>query len=211
MQRFTYDFSSTSNTPFVADTSIGNTDFRVDFNTASTANHSSCNDGNNRGNNLALISWTLGNDSDVWCVEPIENVIGAPPSNDFGAQWWAGTSDQGWGISLSFAENNSTIVATLYFFDSEGKPRWVQGSAQNFAVGQEINLNMNEVTGYPRTGTAPDPFILSSAGSLSLTLNSKNGNDFTDGALSVNVNYLGSEGGNWSRTNLPITLLTTPH
>ncbi len=210
LQRFTYDFTSNSNTPFTAD-DIGTTDFKVDFNSATTSSHSSCNDGKSRGNDLAVVSWTIGSDSGNWCIESIENTIGAPPTNDFGAQWWAGETDQGWGLSLSFAEHNSVAVATLYYFDSEGKPRWVQGSNQNFSIGQEIIFTMNEVTGYPRAGTPPETFTLSNAGTLSLTLNSKNGNDFNDGSLTVNVNYLGAEGGNWSRTNLPITLLTTAH
>ncbi len=43
-----------------------------------------------------------------------------------------------------------------------------------------------------------------------MTINSKGGT-LDDGVLTLDVNYQGTESGNWSRTNLPITLITNPH
>ncbi len=155
--RFTHDFTidpTGAGNPNTVDTSIGTSSLKIDFNTSAATSSNACNDGSNRGDNQAVANWSIGSQSGEWCIEPIANVIGNAPSDDFGAQWWAGIDDDGWGISLTFAgETASTVVVTLYYFDATGSPRWAQGVQNNFEVGNEISFDMLEFTGYARDAT----------------------------------------------------------
>ncbi len=211
LKRFIYDFTvGSSGNPNSLDPNLGSTSLSIDFNDTSVASSVACNDGVTRGSNRALASWVIGDQSGDWCIEPISNIIGLPPSNDFGAQWWAGSDDEGWGVSLSFTgENNTVIVATLYYFDASGSPRWAIGTQPGFEIGESITIDLRERTGYARDAE-PVELGSTSAGSITITLNSKNG-DLNDGVIDLDVNYQGEEGGNWSRVGLPITLLTNPH
>jgi hypothetical protein len=208
--RFIHDFTidpTGAGNPNIVDTSIGTSSLKIDFNNSATTTSSACNDGTSRGSNQAVANWSIGAQSGEWCIEPIANVIGNAPSDDFGAQWWAGIDDDGWGISLTFAgESASTVVVTLYYFDATGSPRWAQGVQTNFSVGSEITFDMLEFTGFARDAI-PTAVTTVSAGSLSITINSKGGT-LDDGRLTLDVNYQGTEGGDWSRSNLPITLIT---
>ncbi len=219
LKRFIHDFSvdpTGAGNPNINDTSIGASSLKIDFNNTATTASSACNDGTDRGSNQAVANWSIGTQSGEWCIEPIANVIGNEPSDDFGAQWWAGIDDDGWGISLTFAEStdlngniNTTTVVTLYYFDANGSPRWAQAAKSGFTLGNEITFDMKEYTGFARDAIPTTPTKVSS-GSLSLTINDKSGN-LSDGSLTLNVNYQGTEGGNWARDNLPITLITNPH
>ncbi|MBL4772472.1 MAG: hypothetical protein JKX98_02350 [Alcanivoracaceae bacterium] len=210
LNRFIYDFSvdpTGAATPNTLDTSIGTSSLKIDFNQATTSVAAACNDGQTRGQDTALATWQLGDQSGQWCIEPLANIIGQPSAEDFGGTWWTGIDDDGWGLSLSFS--GQTIVVTIYYFDEDGTPRWAQGSQPGFQVGQEITVNMLEFTGFARDA---EPTELSNvmAGTISLTLNSKTGAG-NDGTLNLNINYQGIEGGEWIRTNMPVTIFTEAH
>lgn len=205
LNRVTYDFTVDpvgSNTPLVFDTSLERS-ITIDFNQSATQD-ASCPD-----NSVGVSSWQIGDEMADWCIESINNTIGAAPtSDDLGGTWWAGSDDDGWGMSLTFTENN-VIVVTLYFFDADGNPRWTLGTQSNFEIGQPITLNMNQFEGYARDGVAPEQLEPTSAGELTLTLNGNTGEN--QGTMTVNVSYQGIEGGSWMRTNVPTTLFTAPH
>ena len=93
----------------------------------------------------------------------------------------------------------------MYYYDTLGNPRWVIGSDTGFGFNQSITFNMDEIDGYGRLDTDTQTSS-TTAGSITLNLD----NDFT-GTLSSNVTYQGSEGGTWTRTNVPFTLFTAPH
>ena len=210
LNRFIYDFSvdpTGAATPNTLDTSIGTSSLKIDFNQAVTSVAAACNDGLSRGEGTALASWQLGDESGQWCIEPLANIIGQPSADDFGGTWWTGIDDDGWGLSLSFS--SQTIIVTIYYFDADGTPRWTQGSQSGFLVGQEITVNMLEFTGFARDA---EPTELSNvlAGTVSLILNSKTGTG-NDGSLNLNINYQGIEGGEWIRTNIPVTIFTEAH
>ena len=71
-------------------------------------------------------------------------------------------------------------------------------------------MDLFQVQSYGRT-EASSSLTNIPAGTMTLKLNSNNQNLDTDGSLSLDVTYLGSEGGNWDRTNVPITVFTQPH
>lgn len=211
LQRFIHDFSidsTGSGNPNILDASVGRNSLKIDFNSDVANASSACNDGtDNRSNSTALATWQLGDEEDQWCIEPLINK-NSYPSPDFGGTWWTGIDDKGWGLSLSFA--GDLIVVTIYYFDAEGIPRWAQGTKPGFQIGQEITLDMLEFTGFARTALPPEELESSIAGSISLTLNNNSGNA-SDGLISVNINYQGSQGGSWVRSSVPIILFTEPH
>ena len=207
--RFIYDYSidpTGNGNPNIIDTSIGTNILKLDFNTATAAASNACNDGANRSENVSLATWQLGNQSGDWCIEPLI-ALNNYPTPDFGGTWWTGSDDTGWGLSLSFS--GDLIVVTIYYFDADGTPRWVQGIQSGFEVGQEISISMIEYNGFARDA---EPTELSSAvaGTLSLVLNSNTG-DGDDGTLNLDITYQGTEGGTWSRTNMPVTIFTEAH
>lgn len=206
--RVTHDFTVDpigAGNPNTIDTTVGMNILKIDFNSSNIANTSACTDGQDRGEGIALATWQLGNQAGEWCIEPLENIIGLTPTNDFGGTWWTGVDDDGWGLSLSFTENN-VLVSTLYYFDADGNPRWSQGVASDFQTEQEITIDMIEYVGYGRDETPVSP-VGTSTGNLSITIN----NSGTDGTINLDVTYQGTEGGNWTRSNMPVTIFTAPH
>ncbi len=202
LNAFTYDYSvdpTGSNTPLVADTSVTRT-LSLDFNdSAVTAANCSA-------NSTGVANWSIGSDSGQWCVKPVVSAENFP-SQDFGGTWWTGSDDDGWGLSLTFA--GDLAIATVYYFDANGNPRWVQGTQSGFQASQNIVINMKDITGYGRSDTPAD-LVFTDAGTLTLNLSNTNGNA-SDGVMSIDVTYQGSEGGTWSRTNMALQLLSQPH
>lgn len=206
LQTVNYDFNvdpTGAGNPLIVDNSIANNKLKIDFNSSSVASNAACTDGTPRTEDVALASWELGNTSGDWCVIPL---FGSAPNPDFGGTWWTGVDDDGWGMSMAFT--GDLLFITVYYYDADGKPRWALGVQDGFVVGQALNIDMREYTGYGRTATPVDRTSIS-AGSMTLTLNSNTGAN--DGVMSLDINYQGSEGGNWQRTNVPVSLFTEPH
>lgn len=209
LSRFNYNYNidpTGAGNPNSIDPDIANEPrtLKIDFNTAQVSQSTACNDGVNRGEDVALASWQIGSQQGEWCIEPLSNNIGQPPTPDFGGTWWTGNDDDGWGLSLSFT--GDTIVITSYYFDADGNPRWALGSQAGFQTGQEISVNMLEFKGFARDET-PTNVTNVSAGTISLTINEGG----TDGQLNVDLNYKGTEGGTWTRENFPLFLFTASH
>ena len=184
------------------ETNILQIDFNEDVN-----NSAACNDGFERRDNTALAKWQLGSQSGEWCIEPIiaeQNY----PQIDFGGTWWGGSIDGGWGISIAFLRDN--IVVTIYYYDEDGTPRWVQGVEPGFVIGEPITIEMFEYLGFSRIGQ-PTELQGTSAGSLTLTLFDNSG-DADDGILSVDIRYQnGNDEMSWQRDNISYMLDTLPH
>jgi hypothetical protein len=210
LNRFIYDFNvdpTGAGNPNTLDDTVGESFLKVDFNEAVATAANACNDGFIRGGNQALATWKIGNETGQWCVEPLANVIGNPLDPDFGGTWWAGIDDDGWGFSLAFT--GDTIVVIIYYFDANGSPRWALGTQAGYLLGQEITLDMLEFAGFARDAAAIELETVST-GALTLTINSRTGTG-NDGNINLDINYQGSEGGNWNRTNVPITIFTEAH
>ncbi|HHL31410.1 MAG TPA: hypothetical protein ENJ41_02405, partial [Oceanospirillales bacterium] len=210
LNRFIYDFNVDpigAGNPNTLDDTVGESFLKVDFNEAVATAANACNDGFDRGDNQAVATWKIGDETGQWCVEPLANVIGNPLDPDFGGTWWAGIDDDGWGFSLAFT--GDTIVVIIYYFDANGSPRWALGTQAGYQLGQEITLDMLEFAGFARDATAIELETVST-GALTLTINSRTGTG-NDGNINLDINYQGIEGGNWNRTNVPITIFTEAH
>jgi hypothetical protein len=211
LNRFIYDHNAPNGTgnPSLLDTSITGT-LTIDFNSDTISSNEACNDGTVRGSSLALASWQLGAEQGEWCIEPLTNLTGpAPANNDMGGTWYAGSSDSGWGLSMSFTESG-VIIVTVYYYDEVGEARWVQGTQTGFNIGEEIILNMNEFTGFGRTDTPIAPIGVS-AGTLTLTINDNNADD-NDGEMSLDLTFqAGNDSSSWTRTAVPVKIFTEAH
>jgi len=137
--------------------------------------------------------------------EPFEVYhFGGTEQNGPATGLWGPPSEPGWGASIS--QRGQTVVLTLYMYDSEGKPTWVQGleegSTQSLvfnSVYQPVNGKSlcpgcvgNEELQYPRVGEA------------SLALPNPGGNE---GQLTVDVDYASTTTpGGWDRTVPPVPI-----
>ncbi len=209
--RTIYDFTidPAAAQAFSVDPTITDGRLSIDFNSDSVFTSNACQDGvTGRPQDLiALATWKINSQQGQWCIEPIigETNKGFP---DVAGNWYGGVDDSGWGISFAIAQK--VLVATLYYYDQTGQPRWAIGQQDDFEVGKPISIQMNEVSGFGRLNTAIQTTSVP-AGTITATINNHLGNIAIDGKSTVNVEYQGTEGGQWIRNNVPITILTKPH
>lgn len=196
--RYTYDGIDS---PPQTGTNVGTAE--IEFGLTDSA--ATCDDGTNRSNavSLARFSWEIDGEAGDWCVEPLI-VGGAPPTPNFTGHWFAGSADEGWGLTIY--QQGEVLFAVLYFYDGSGQPRWMLGSSQSFSNGD--TLTMEQFTGFCR-GCAPGALQPQQGGTLKLTFTepsrTTNGNRTT-----IDVTYQGPEGGDWIRNDVPIQLLSDP-
>ncbi len=211
LQRFIYDYAidPALNQANILDSAITDGRLSIDFNSDTIASSNACQDGiTGRPTDLiALAKWKINSQQGQWCIEPIigETNKGFP---DVAGNWYGGPTDSGWGISFALAKK--VLVATIYYYDDTGQPRWAIGQQEGFETGQEITIQMREVNGFGRLAT-PIETTSVPAGTITATINNLLGNIMIDGASTINVEYKGTEGGQWIRNNVPITILTQPH
>ena len=211
LQRFIYDYSidPTNEQANILDSSISDGRLSIDFNSDTISSSSACQDGiaGRPDDLIALATWKINNQQGQWCIEPIigETNKGFP---DVAGNWYGGLSDSGWGIS--FALSNKLLVATIYYYDETGQPRWAIGQQNGFEIGDEIIMPMRQVRGFGRL-EAPIETTNVPAGTITTTIHNALGNIQIDGKSSIDIQYTGSQGGQWIRNNVPITILTKPH
>jgi hypothetical protein len=180
----------------------------INFNNADIRNHPSCNDGTFRNlDNVALATWKLDDIERTWCIEPLIGDAGRPEP-DFGTGWWAGINDNGWGYSL--AQTGDLMIAYLFYYDSEGEPRWSIGTKNGFKPNQDITIPMLDVFGYGRTQSLVERELVPS-GTITLRLSNTLRDLDTDGVTDIDVTYQGAEGGRWFRENQKIMNLLQEH
>jgi hypothetical protein len=204
--RITYDTTPTSVVSYSQDTSVAGSVI-VDFNQANAS--PACRNVDRTGAaQLAVMSWTIGNDSADWCVEPI-----VPTSEDatpdYNGVWYA-PSDSGWGFE--FVDIASTtggapfLNVLIYLPGPDNKSNWLSGSGT--LQGLSANLQLKQVNnGYCRTCTPPASLTADDVGTMLLTLSTPNpGNGFSTVTATINVSYPG--GGSFNRTNIPVVMLS---
>ena len=193
--------------PLVLDTTLDGR-LTINFNNADIRNHPACQDGTSRNLDFsALATWKLDNVERTWCIEPLI-ADKARPEPDFATGWWAGIDDNGWGYSL--AQTGDIMIAYLFYYDADGKPRWSTGVNSGFKANQTINIPMSDVFGYGRTQTLVERDFVPS-GSLTLNLSNMLRDLDTDGTTSIDVTYQGAEGGRWLREGTKIMNLLQQH
>jgi hypothetical protein len=177
----------------------------VDFNQADKAPE--CRDVDRSANPvLGLMSWTIGNDSGDWCMQPL---IGAAQhaTPDYNGHWYA-PSDGGWGMEILNYDGNassSTLFVLIYYPDATGKPAWAlaTGTLSNGSANLQVLARTN---GYCRTCAPPATTATTPIGNIALQLTPPAGATRATGSATLTINYPG--GGSFSRSNDPITTLS---
>ena len=207
--RVIYNTTATSIVSHSPDTSIAGTVI-VDFNQADAS--PACRNVDRTGAaQLAVMSWTIGNDSADWCVEPL-----VPTSEDVTPDYngvYYAPSDSGWGFELvdiaSTTAGSSFVNVLIYLPGPDNLSNWLSGSGT--LVGNSVNLPLKQVNnGYCRTCTPPASLTADDVGTMQLTFGTPNpGNGFATIAATINVSYPG--GGSFNRTNIPVVMLSLPN
>lgn len=183
----------------------------VDFNQA--ANSPDCrNVDRSAASQLGVFHWSVGNDSGDWCIEPLVTQAqrGTP---DYNGVWYAGSNDSRWGFAILYVNRGaaSQIVVELYYPDSNGQPIWAFGNADAFANDVAIPLT-HPTNGFCRTCSPPAGGLQNAQiGTITLHLTqATNEGGAPAGANKVTLNVAQPSGGTFSRTNVPITMLSIP-
>ncbi len=157
---------------------------------------------------LGVMSWTIGNDSGNWCMEPL-----IPPnrhaSPDYNGHWFA-PLDANWGMEILDYDGNassSSVFVLVYYPDANGLPTWAvaSGTLSNGTANLQALARTN---GYCRTCTPPATSATTPIGTLTLNLTPGPAGGKATGTASFTINYAG--GGSFSRSNDPITQLSLP-
>lgn len=122
-----------------------------------------CNDGTPRNDaqQVGEFFWRTGDDSGLWCTEFL--AVG-PEHNErpyYGGVWYAGENDSGYGFTMSHM--GDVVSALVYYYDSEGQPRWALGTAPDTSA----TIELNSFLGYCRR-CLPLNLETASAGSIEL-------------------------------------------
>ena len=196
LYRFRYD-----NGQATLDTANSGTlslDFNID------ASDASC-QGSDRSNarQLARMDWNIDGEQGSWCTELF--LFDQQASNpDYSGSWSVEDANSGWGMTLNTQGN--TVAAILYFYDAAGNPRWLIGTGTLNADGS-ASLNMSQAKGFCRTCT-PQALQFSNAGTLELQLSTPQSVGSSNSRVTVDVQYLGSNGKNWQKTDVPLVQLS---
>ena len=154
---------------------------------------------------LSRFEWTIDGESGSWCSELL--VFDETSHNpNLSGTWFAGAEDDGWGLSIS--TQGDLIVSILYFYDANGMGRWLWGTGP-FVPGEEVSLEMLQFQGYCRT-CEPTDLNGEIAGMLHLVLSQPDNEENESNRASVDVRFLGTDGGTWERTDSLIRLLSDP-
>jgi hypothetical protein len=107
------------------------------------------------------------------------NDIVLAPASDFTLpsvqdMWWAGPSENGWGMSL--VEHNDTLFGAFYIYDANGKPTWVVMPGGAWDAGHvSYTGSLYEPAGSPFYAYDVSSFIVAgSVGSVSITFQDAN-------------------------------------
>ncbi|MEM1410972.1 MAG: DUF1800 domain-containing protein [Pseudomonadota bacterium] len=140
----------------VTTTTLGS--FLLDYN--APGDDPACQDGVDRSGaeQRVVFDWHLGKESGRWCVEFLRIDADTPMAPYAGGVWYAGPSDPGYGFSS--AHMGERLNAIVYYYDTQGEPRWALGVGDPNAP-----IDLSRFRGYCRLCT-PTPLRAEPAGRL---------------------------------------------
>jgi hypothetical protein len=112
--------------------------------------------------------------------------------------------------AINDGDGAPTVIAFLYYLDSDGQPRRASASSSDFISGQPLTAYEAD-NGYCRTCTTPATRTQAPIGRITLTLATATREDPPSGANRVDID-IAPPGANaaWRKTDVPITLLSEP-
>ena len=122
LQRYTYD---PDGDPKATPDPTFDGEFRLDL-TKGLASEA-CDTPRNDAEQVGEFFWRVGRSSGLWCTEflPVGGEHNRNPY--YGGVWYAGEGDSGYGFTMSHMGNNYSGL--VYYYDSQGEPRWALGTA----------------------------------------------------------------------------------
>lgn len=135
-------------------------------------------------------------------VEPFESFEPAPGpvTVDFTAHWAAADLSD-WGLTVD--TQGGVTIATVYYYDAEGNPRWVQGVGP---AGMQSPMAVDSLTGFcPGCDMQARPVTLTPAGTISLRFRTRSA-----GEIDTDIVYPGPAGGEWQRQKAGLGTLSDP-
>jgi hypothetical protein len=181
----------------------------VDFNQA--ANAPACRNAE-RGaiaSALAVMTWTIGNETGAWCVEPLVTV-GQHAAPDYNGHWFSPV-DSGWGFELLDVASSGApnIYAYVYYPGPNNQPTWAfaTGTLNDNGTG---TMQLQRISdGFCRSCPPPADLTATVIGTMSITLNPRpSGFAPLSGTASIQASYPG--GGSFTRNSIAIQTLSTP-
>lgn len=180
----------------------------VDFNQA--ANAPQCRSVDRSGAmQLAVMYWTIGNESGTWCMEPIV-ALAQHANPDYNGHWYS-SADSGWGFELLDVANAPgsppSVYLYIYYPDATKQPTWAAASGVLNADGTTGDMPLQRISnGFCRSCTPPADLQLSDIGHMSITLNPIVAGQTPSGTASIAVTLPGT--GQFVRSNVPIQMLS---
>jgi hypothetical protein len=181
----------------------------VDFNQADKAPACRNADRGDVASLLAVMYWTIGNESGTWCMEPaLTPEQHATP--DYNGLWYA-PSDSGWGFELLDVAGtpNPTVYILMYLppASSGANPTWAQASGP--LVNGSVSMPLQQVSnGYCRSCAPPASQTYTDNGTITLHLDPVRTGQAVTGKASFSITYPG--GGSFSRSDIPIQMISIP-
>jgi hypothetical protein len=128
-------------------------------------------------------------DADAAWIDAVSlPLLRTAPAYDYSDMWWAGGSENGWGVSIQ-QHGNGVQVNALYVYDNAGVPRWYVMSGGNWSndfstftgplyqpTGAPLNrFNTNQIVVGASVGTLTVDFSSSDTATLKYTINGISG------------------------------------
>lgn len=159
---------------------------------------------------LAVMYWTIGNESGTWCMEPLVTPD-THASPDYNGLWYAGEADTGWGFELLDTRGSPDPIINILMYLPPAKtgsnPTWALASGT--LVNGTVTMDMQQISnGYCRSCPAPAEQATASYGTITLHLNPTVAGQQPNGTASFNINYPG--GGSFVRSSTPIVMYSVP-
>lgn len=149
----------------------------------------------------ATFGWNLSPIGGGIGSEPFEPLIFSEDDPVFDLTGhWAAADESNWGLTVDI--QGAIQVATVYYYDAEGNPRWVQGVG---SAGPDTAIGLDSFTGFcPGCDTQAFPVQATSVGELRLRYFTRR-----QGDIESDFEYPGAEGGRWQR-QVGLGALTDP-
>jgi chitinase len=115
-------------------------------------------------------------DTTIRGVSGTKNIVRQPfgppdatPVGSFADLWWAGTSQNGWGITIS--QQYRTLFAVWFTYDTQGRNTWFVVPGGTWTAGNVFTGTAYRTTSSPWVGATYDPsrFQITPAGTVTFT------------------------------------------
>lgn len=169
---------------------------------------------------FAVLDFDLPDGTGTWCLEPLQ--FGREPAfpHEGSGSWFSDDpADSGWGLSVMTRNYGPRpiINTVVYYYDAAGEPTWSIGtgggdySLPYGSIASGVDIEMLHVHGFCRT-CEPVATPVEPAGVMRIRISEQATESHSGNRIEwLDLNDRGPAGGHWSRENVGIRLLSSPH